>query len=867
MPKAPKLEARVWNVALLTYCLTVLVFPKLLAGARPEDLEASANASASALSICDALQNSMPNFASDSHHVQDDPVDASCVIQNVEARNCMSTNPLWVCAQDSTQEKPTQPAGRTDMGPSSPDAAVRNGSGGGGGAPCRCMWRPVCHGIHAAFGEDFQTHLACRSDLVSSACQCWGFKSCETKKDADWTCEYRPMAAPGAVPGDAQRAPEAQLVLQFLQHALRENVAVMSPNVRLEQNGESQSKLANTSALMLRAGSCLCNKAKEGLVIPLSSREFNVLQRHPYDEATVHKPHTAAGKTIEEKGIESDDNGKERLTLTISDDKNPEKRAQKHLLQKKEQVPVQSRGIDSNSNTTTADGNATAKDEDERCVITDGEVSLSHFNFIMIGLMILPAVVAALFVLSSSCLSHMCLSPRTALIQREDRPAQLATAAPPWIFTILIVLLMVLMKMNVSSILTTAHVIVDHVERSGGLPKQIPAHSENPAAQLVISGLLLASEPLGGILGVVIAARHFISRPKVAMLGSCAILCCSSLLLVAALRQNSLVLMALLRFGSGIAEGSLFIGHLYLTRLSSPEMRTQIFGYWETGTAAGLVGGPALASVASVGPWTVYLGGTGEACACMIALLAVCLFFAIASCCPAESVLRSSELANGTTNCWFDWSMTADQMAVQFMLTGSTIVRLFLRLAWEATSVMVLASHFCLGHQKAGYGIVATFGLYMAAQSLFMLFCKNYSDHALVRFCEVIGIIGLLLLFRSPAPVEQTLQEDVLQNTSWSRLGIFLIGSALFYTGNCMTAGPLSSWATKHGPSNESLLLWIHLAIHFGVCAGAFLSRIFISMDPHQNVMVVMLLPVVIVQMLLSELGMRYSNDTRKDCD
>lgn len=855
MPQGVKLEARVWNVA-FTCCLGVLVFPELLAGVRPTNPEASANASASALSICDALQNAMPNLAPETDHVQDDPVDASCVIQKVEARNCISTNPLWVCAPDSAQEKPTQPAGPLDMVPTSPDAAGRYG--GSGGAACRCMWRPVCHGIRAALcKEDLQMHLACRPDLVSGACQCWGFHSCETRNDTDWTCEGRAMAAPGAVSGDAQQVPEEQ----FLQHALRENVALMSPKVRSEQSRESQSMLANTVAFMLKAGSCLCNKAKEGLAIPLSSREFKVLQGHPYDEATIQEPQTAAGKTIEQKGIESDDNGKERLTLTISDNKDPEVRADK----KGEKVAAQSRGTD--SNTTAAAGNATVKDEDEHCVITDGKVSLSDFHFLMMGLMILPAAIAALLVLSSSCLSRMCLSPRTSLAQRDDRPAQPATAAPPWMFTILIVLLMVLVKMNVSSILTTAHVIVDHVEDSGDLPKQIPTHSENPAAQLVISGLLLASEPLGGILGVVIVARHFISRPKVAMLGSCATLCCSSLLLIAAMRHNSLVLMALLRFGSGLAEGSLFVGHLYLTRLSSPQMRTQIFGYLEMGTAAGLVGGPALASVASVGPLATYLDGAGEACACMIALLAVCLFFAIACCCPAESDLRSKELADGTTNCWFDWSMTADQLAVQFMLTGSTIVRLFLRLAWEATSVMVLASHFCLGHQKAGYGIVATFGLYMVAQSLFVLFCKNYSDHALVRFCEVMGIIGLLMLCRMPAPVEQTLQEDVLQKTSWGRLGIFLLGSALFYTGNCMTAGPLSSWATKHGPSNESLLLSTHLAIHFGVCAGAFLSRIFISMDPHQNVMVVMLLPIVIVQMLLSELGMRSTNDTRKDRD
>mmetsp|Transcript_59730 Transcript_59730/g.111659 ORF Transcript_59730/g.111659 Transcript_59730/m.111659 type:complete len:112 (+) Transcript_59730:1-336(+) len=91
--------------------------------------------------------------------------------------------------------------------------------------------------------------------------------------------------------------------------------------------------------------------------------------------------------------------------------------------------------------------------------------------------------------------------------------------------------------------------------------------------------------------------------------------------------------------------------------------------------------------------------------------------------------------------------------------------------------------------------------------------------------------------------------------SAFVRLGQFLLGSALFYTGNCLTSAPLSSWATKFGPGSESVMFFAHLAIQSGVCAGGLLSRVFTSLDPHQNMIVAMLLPVVCLQILLSELG------------
>eukprot|EP00439_Symbiodinium_sp_Y106_P028604 s6600_g3.t1 len=42
---------------------------------------------------------------------------------------------------------------------------------------------------------------------------------------------------------------------------------------------------------------------------------------------------------------------------------------------------------------------------------------------------------------------------------------------------------------------------------------------------------------------------------------------------------------------------------------------------------------------------------------------------------------------------------------------------------------------------------------------------------------------------------------------------------------------------------SESVMFFAHLAIQCGVFAGGLLSRVFTSMDPHQNMIVAMLLP------------------------
>ncbi|CAJ1409550.1 unnamed protein product [Effrenium voratum] len=309
--------------------------------------------------------------------------------------------------------------------------------------------------------------------------------------------------------------------------------------------------------------------------------------------------------------------------------------------------------------------------------------------------------------------------------------------------------------------------------------------------------------------------------------------------------------MICLRFLGGLGEGALYLGHVYLARLSSPDQRTRIFGYWELGTAAGLVGGPAIASALAGSAWNDLLPGTGELMTLSVAAAAAVLLLLVSALFPSSAQLSIS----GKEMLPVAPVLAAKEWTVQLTLSGSTVVRLLLRLAWEAAAWIVLATHFCLGHEKSGYGITATFCLYMAGQGVFVLLCQHYSDHQMIRSCECLELLGLVLMFRMPSDVETTLMEDVMGSSAFVRLGLFLLGSAFFYTGNCLTSAPLSSWATKHGPRSETVMLSAHLAIQSGVCAGGLLSRIFTSMDPHQNMIVAMLLPVVCMQIVLSELG------------
>lgn len=292
----------------------------------------------------------------------------------------------------------------------------------------------------------------------------------------------------------------------------------------------------------------------------------------------------------------------------------------------------------------------------------------------------------------------------------------------------------------------------------------------------------------------------------------------------------------------------------------------------------GLLGGPTVTSFIS-GYYNTAETNTGEeppivgmAAARMMAFLSLWLATIMAAALPTNKDFGADALVleDGRTPYWrLDGKMSAEKWTAALVSCTSTIVRLLMRLLWEASAVLVLAAHFCLGHVYSGYGATSVICIYLLAQCLFVHLVRrlHVSDHSLVQVCEVCEVCGLFLMLRKPQDAQTTEQEDVMQSTS-SLVNVltFLVGSSLFYAGNCLTSAPLNSWGTKCGPREGCVLFYTHLAVQIGVCLGACLARLFSGSDPHQNTLVALLLPMVLAQVCLSEIGLgNTGEDSGKD--
>jgi len=235
----------------------------------------------------------------------------------------------------------------------------------------------------------------------------------------------------------------------------------------------------------------------------------------------------------------------------------------------------------------------------------------------------------------------------------------------------------------------------------------------------------------------------------------------------------------------------------------------------------------------------------------------MCIFF------PSNEELRADSFERGSAAPWqLDATMNEEKWVATLVTCSSTTARLLTRLVWEASAVMVLTAHFCLGFAYSGYGASFVVVFYLVAQIGFVQVCAKMTDHELVRACETLEVIGLVLIFRIPQGLQETLRDDILH--TWHamfNITVFLLGSGLFYTGNCLTSAPLNSWGTKRGPREVCILFYQNLAVQVGVCGGCYLSRFFAGTDPHQNTLVFVLLPVVLAQILLSELGLGRSKE------
>lgn len=179
--------------------------------------------------------------------------------------------------------------------------------------------------------------------------------------------------------------------------------------------------------------------------------------------------------------------------------------------------------------------------------------------------------------------------------------------------------------------------------------------------------------------------------------------------------------------------------------------------------------------------------------------------------------------------------------------------RMLCRQAWEAAAVMVLASHYCLGHALAGWGVSVGLLAYVVLQGVATQ-VTWVSDRNLVRCFQTVEILGVLLIHRIPRAVDDTLNEDVLEDdTVYWHIALFLVGSSLFYAGNCLGSAPIDSLCTKVGPRVECLMFYKMFSQWLFLGIGSFLARALTSRDPHQNVLMALLLPAAIAQFLVAE--------------
>jgi len=741
---------------------------------------------------------------------------------------------------------------------------------------CSCEWNLACHGIAMALKPAADLPLLCGPE--EDLCKCRGFESCPLGGHggvlaSNWSCTH--MEGSTCTWGVSRTRSDS--VTTGLAASMQASIA---------SDTGAKSTFEEMQAKVLSGGVCQCSRPGLMVMVPISRNEHVVMHRSPLEEFTTEalylsqdKEQTAvSGQHIHNKVTEHDASGKKRVVLTISDNKDTEEKDDSKAKQKADDtrhVPLGGMSPMVKAN------NQPVKEEQkdtERCVITDGELSFTRVHAAILGAMLVPAIVVAIivgFIRWGVCL----YGTRGGGAEDATYPSiNGASRGPPdqrpeIPFVVMLLLLVILLKMNTSVILTTSHIFVKQVSQTatvtstlpgvpavaGDLVEAMTAQANGLEVGDTMSGLLLGAEPFGGIFGVILAARFTLARPRQCCLGACAMVLVGSLGFLVALRYQSFKMMLWLRFFSGLAEGSLYVGQLYLSKMSSTRVRTEIFGYWELGTAAGLLGGPCLTSLMGMMP-TTEVGSTGEASICMIALLSFALLVATGVAFPVSgnSVSVAEELKRQELQCWsMDASMTNEKRIAQLVVTTCTLIRLLMRLAWEASAVMVLAAHFCLGYTRSGWGVVAVVLIYVLAQAIFIQLSRSKSDIVLVRICQFMELCGLVLIFRMPRTIEQTVEEDIMQiGSSLANIMFFLLGSGIFYAGNCLTSAPLNSWGTKRATREECILFYVHVAIQAGVCVGACLSRLFTGTDPHQNTIVAILLPAVLVQILLTEQSM-----------
>eukprot|EP00928_Gymnodinium_smaydae_P042058 TRINITY_DN28386_c0_g2_i1.p1 TRINITY_DN28386_c0_g2~~TRINITY_DN28386_c0_g2_i1.p1 ORF type:complete len:938 (+),score=120.51 TRINITY_DN28386_c0_g2_i1:69-2882(+) len=695
---------------------------------------------------------------------------------------------------------------------------------------CWCWFSTACHGVMEALQPANGFPLLCGPSLVDhNVCRCVGYDSCPADSGV-WNC------AKELDGDDSMKTFKGQA-----------RAAVMSAKGNTSDGHALQDKL-------LQHGVCRCKSSGALYRFRLSPAEVQALQ--------ANKPLEAFGHVNDKVGISGMsitpvNDGKGRDVFLLSDAASKQGTPQQ-LETSKAHGKVADAVIP-----TKGGGDAT-----EKCVVTTGQpfASFGPTQWFILLASMLPTCMTIMLVCSVKRSAQMAIdNPEAHLddtvesVVAEEVDID-ANARPSSTFQAMCALTNIILRLNVTSVLSNSHVLLEKAFQNSS--SVIPDDTF-----LMLSGAFIGAAPVGGVIGLMFIVRSRLAFPREGCILTCLFVFVGNCGILFAMGRGDVYMMLFFRVITGLGEGSQFVCQTYLAKLTAPAHRTEVFGIFELGTAVGLVSGPFVTSM-SKGP----LGDSGGLIVTVgVSFAAFVLMIAIF---PSNESLDAAgvEADEVYRPCWMlDVKMSAVKWIAASVMWSAAATRLLLRLMWESSAVLVLAEHFCLGYEFAGYGASSVVCLHVFAQSLFVKLCAGYSEHKLLKVCETVEILGVLLMLRWPQQVNETIQNDIRdQGPAFIHIVTFTIGSFMFYSGNCMSAAPMTSWSSKHGPRSSCVMFYNHIAILLGISAGATLSRMIAGVDPHQNVLVTLLLPVVFVQSLLVETGFRSisigKDDTADEC-
>uniref|UniRef100_A0A6S8BJJ5 Cytochrome b561 domain-containing protein n=1 Tax=Aureoumbra lagunensis TaxID=44058 RepID=A0A6S8BJJ5_9STRA len=263
----------------------------------------------------------------------------------------------------------------------------------------------------------------------------------------------------------------------------------------------------------------------------------------------------------------------------------------------------------------------------------------------------------------------------------------------------------------------------------------------------------------------------------------------------------------LARFVLGLEGGAMYNANLALISLSNPANRVKYLAYYQSFVGLGLVLGPAISATTTA----LALGFTSHPHSLRTILAAVFmglwgffLFIALIFYMPDDASIRETvghsdskgiPLDNTSSQSDTDeivkennWSYL-DKAYVLLLAFLGNFMRIFQRLAWEVSAIVLLAQYFNWGAIAAGYslaifGILQTVAQYFYGEARKSLQSGTLKDSVkdLRRF-ETLEIIAIAALFSKTNASHNW--RDFFNIT-------FILASLLFYLASCLTSAPLN---------------------------------------------------------------------------